>query len=77
MSKPITHRIYEKMFALLEQHPEGLRRSELLKRMEELEPDAHPKTVNGCLWKLVEKYPSEVYKPSKGVFRLLKYQSSS
>jgi len=34
----------------------------------------HPKTVNGSIWKLVEKYPDKVYKPSKGLFRLLKYK---
>jgi hypothetical protein len=36
----------------------------------------HPKTVNGCIWKLVEKFPDKVYKPSKGLFRLTKYRST-
>jgi len=72
----ITGRIYAKAFELLDEHPEGLRWSELLKKIQESDPNFHPKTVNGCVWKLVEKFPDKVYKPSKGFFRLLKYKSA-
>jgi hypothetical protein len=70
----ITGRIYKKSFELLEQHPEGLRWSELLSKIKESDGSLHPKTVNGCVWKLVERFPERVYKPSKGLFRLLKYK---
>ena len=73
-SLKITHRIYETIFELLEKHPEGLRWSELLSKIQETDPAFHPKTVNGCVWKLVEKYPNKVYKPSKGLFRLLRHK---
>ncbi len=43
--------------------------------MRESDPTLHPKTVNGRVWKLVENHPDKVYKPSKGLFRLLKYRS--
>ena len=59
---------------LLEQYPDGLHWSELISKIKESNPSFHPKTVNGCIWKLVEKFPDKVYKPSKGVFRLLKYE---
>ncbi len=72
--KPVTHRINEKALELLEQHPEGLQWSELNAKIEASDPSFHPKTVNGCVWKLVEKFPDEVYKPSKGLFRLRKYE---
>ena len=72
----ITGRINAKALELLEQHPEGLRWSELLSKIKEYDPTFHPKTVNGCVWKLVEKYPDKVYKPTKGLFRLMKYRSS-
>lgn len=72
----VTGRINAIAFELLEQHPEGLRWSELLSKINESDPAFHPKTVNGCVWKLVEKYPEKVYKPSKGLFRLLKYKSN-
>jgi hypothetical protein len=78
MDKPtITGRINAKAFELLEQHPEGLRWSELLSKIKLSDPSFHPKTVNGCVWKLVERFPGKVYKPSKGLFRLLKYKSKS
>ena len=71
----VTGRINAKAFELLEQHPGGLRWSELLSRIEASDHSFHPKTVNGCVWKLVERFPDKVYKPSKGLFRLLKYKS--
>jgi len=70
----ITGRIYAKSFELLEQHPEGLHWSELISKIK-ADSNFHPKTVNGCVWKLVEKFPDKVYKPSKGLFRLLKFKS--
>jgi len=70
----ITGRIYAKSLELLEEHPEGLHWSELLSKIKESDSTLHPKTVNGCVWKLVERFPEKVYKPTKGLFRLLKYK---
>lgn len=72
----VTGRINATALELLEQHPQGLRWSELNAKIEEADPSFHPKTVNGCVWKLVEKFPDQVYKPSKGLFRLRKYESA-
>jgi hypothetical protein len=72
---PVTHRINARALELLEEHPEGLRWSELLRMIEESDLAFHPKTVNGCVWRLVETFPQEVCKPAKGLFRLTKYQS--
>ena len=75
-SPTITGRINAKAFELLEQHPEGLRFTELRSMIEESDRSFHPKTVNGCVWKLVQKFPDKVYKPSRGLFRLLKYKDT-
>lgn len=72
--KTVMGRVYAVTFELLEKNPEGLRWSELLRKINEKDPSFHPKTVNGCVWRLIEKYPNEVYKPSRGVFRLVKYK---
>ena len=72
-TKTITGRIYTTIFELLEAHPEGVRWTDLLKLIEKSDPNLHPKTINGCVWKLTEKYPNEVYKPEKGLFRLKKF----
>lgn len=71
----ITQRITAKAFELLEQNPEGLRTTELRKGIEASDSSFHPKTVNGIVWKLPEKYPDLVYKPEKGLFRLTKYKN--
>ena len=71
----ITGRIYAETFKLLEEHPEGLHWSELISKIIESDHSFHPKTVNGCVWKLIERFPNQVYKPSKGLFRLVKYKS--
>ena len=70
----ITGSINAKALELLDERPEGLRWAELLRMLEESDPTWHPKTVNGCVWKLVENHPDEVYKPAKGLFRLVKYR---
>ena len=71
----ITGRINTKALELLAEYPEGLHTTELRRMIEASDPSLHPKTVNGTVWKLTEKFPDHVYKPAKGVFRLLKYKS--
>lgn len=70
----ITGRVYELAFELLEEHPEGIRWKDLLELIKQSDPTLHPKTVNGCVWKMPEKFPESVYKPKRGVFRLLKFK---
>lgn len=72
----VTERISSKAFELLEQRPEGMRWTELRREIEASDPTFHPKTVNGIVWKLPQKYPNKVYKPEKGVFRLVKFKNS-
>ncbi len=74
-TETITGRINATALELLEQHPEGLRFSVLRSLIGESDRSFHPKTVNGCVWKLVERFPDKVYKPSRGLFRLLKYRT--
>jgi hypothetical protein len=71
-----TGQITAKAFELLEQHPDGMRWVDLRSEIEASEPTFHPKTVNGIVWQLSQKYPDRVYKPAKGVFRLIKYRNN-
>ena len=70
----ITGRIYAKALELLDQNPEGIRWTDLDDAIQKSYPKFHPKTINGCVWKLTERFPDKVYKPSKGIFQLLKYK---
>jgi hypothetical protein len=68
----VTERIKAKALELLETHPEGLRYSELQSKIEAADSSFKPNTINGCIWNLDATFPEKVYKPSKGLFRLLK-----
>lgn len=72
-SKNVTNIINAKALELLEKNPDGIHWSELISAIETFDSTLHPKTINGCIWKLVEKFPDQVYKPEKGLFRLTKY----
>lgn len=67
----ITGQIYLTIFELLDEQPNGIQWTELNRRIEERHPDFHPKTINGCVWKLIEKFPERVHKPKKGLFQLI------
>ena len=68
----VTERIKTAALEILEQHPEGLRYSELHAKILETDGTFNPNTINGCIWNLDATQPEKVYKPSKGLFRLLK-----
>jgi len=69
---PITHQINNKALELLEASPDGIRWTDLKSQLENEFPSFHPKTINGCVWKLIEKFPEKVYKPEKGLFKYKK-----
>jgi hypothetical protein len=73
-NEKVTAQIKAKALELLENHAEGLRFSELHDKILESEDNFNPNTINGCIWNLDAIYPDQVYKPSKGLFRLLKYK---
>lgn len=72
--RPLTHQITEKAFELLEKNPEGIQWKDLNTQIIASNSEFHSKTVNGTVWKLVEKHPDKVHKPEKGLFQLLKYK---
>jgi hypothetical protein len=76
-SSRVTERIEATAFKLLEEHPAGLQWADLNRKIEESDPSFHPKTVNGTVWKLVEKYPDRIHKPAKGLFQLRKHGSDA
>lgn len=71
----IGERITEKAFEVLERTPEGVRYSELVREILNLESSFKQNTVHGTVWNLDERFPDRVYKPSRGLFRLTKYRS--
>ncbi|HEX3656940.1 MAG TPA: hypothetical protein VHV55_14080 [Pirellulales bacterium] len=71
----IGKRIQLAALELLEQAPEGIRYSALVRRVMQLDGEFKQNTVHGNVWNLDVKYPNQVDKPSRGLFRLAKYQA--
>jgi len=70
----IGERIITKAFEILDANPEGLRYSELVRRIAAEDASFNTNTIHGNVWNLQEQYPDRVYKPSRGLFRLTKFR---
>ncbi|MBW2737670.1 MAG: hypothetical protein JRE64_02240 [Deltaproteobacteria bacterium] len=74
MSKNVTEKIKDKAFELLKDNPDGLRYSELVKSISENDEKLNRNTINGSIWNLDSQFPEKVYKPSRGLFRLVEFK---
>jgi len=74
MAKKVTERIKETAIKLLADNPDGLRYSELRKLISAVDSKFNDNTIGGCIWDLDSQYPEKVYKPSRGLFRLVEYK---
>jgi hypothetical protein len=70
----IRARIRAAALDLLGQHPEGLRYSDLHRRIHAVNPSFKPSTINTSIWNLDAVLPQQVYKPSKGLYRLTEFR---
>ncbi len=73
----IVEQIIDTALQILDSHPNGLRYTELNKRIIERNPSFNYNTVRTATWDLDVKEPTQVYKPDRGIFKLLKYRDSS
>lgn len=74
MSKKVTERIKGEAFELLKANPDGLRYSELAKLISESDKKLNRNTISGCIWNLDSQFPEKIYKPSRGLFRLVEFK---
>ncbi len=72
----IAERIIELALRILEEYPNGLRYTELNKSILDENPDFNPNTVRGATWDIDVKKSDKVYKPDRGIFKLLKFRDS-
>ena len=68
--------IRQKAIDLLKENPNGLRWSDLLKRLRTEFPQVSPNTIQGNIWNLDVTHPNEVYKPARGEWRHISFRSS-
>ena len=62
---------------LLSQHKEGIRYSEIKSLILEKDSSFNSNTVNGAIWDLDATYPEKVYKPARGLFRLIAFSEEA
>jgi hypothetical protein len=61
--------ITTKAIEALKASPNGIRYSDLVRKMQEEFPDTPVNTIHGTIWDLDARLPREVYKPARGLFR--------
>ena len=67
-------RITEKALSLLTATSAGLRFSDLISQLQAAFPEDPHGTLTGTMWNLDARLPEDVYKPSRGLFRLTRYR---
>jgi hypothetical protein len=67
-------KITSKAIAFLETEPNGIRYSDLVRRIHQEFPDIPINTIKGAVWNLDARFPQSVYKPARGLFRHTKYR---
>ena len=70
----ITGQIRKIALDVLADRPEGIRYSDLKRKVLEHNASFNPNTISGATWDLDITYPDIIYKPDRGVFRLLKFK---
>ncbi len=70
-------RITQEAKELLAKQEAGIRFSELVSRLRSAFPDDPYGTVTGTVWNLDTRFPDEIYKPSRGLFRLIKFRDTA
>lgn len=70
----ITGQIRKIALEVLEEKPEGIRYSDLKRKILEQNNTFNPNTISGATWDLEVTFPDKIYKPDRGVFRLLKFK---
>lgn len=72
----IVKQILNTALQILDSFPNGLRYKDLNKKIIEHNPSFNYNTVRTATWDLDVKEPSKVYKPDRGIFKLVKYKDS-
>jgi len=70
----IGKRITSQALEILADNPEGVRYAELVRRIGAADGAFKKNTIHGNVWNLQEQFPDKVYKPSRGLYRLIEFR---
>ena len=62
-------KITSKAIEVLKSNLDGVRYSDLIRKIHEEFPEIPVNTIHGTIWNLDARVPAEVYKPARGLFR--------
>ena len=72
-----TDKIRKKAFEIIGASENGIRYSELINLIRNVYPNDPKGTVTGAVWNLDAKFPNDIYKPARGLFKLTKYKEAN
>ena len=67
-------KIVSKAIEVLKLNSNGVRYSDLVRKIQEEIPDIPVNTIHGTVWNLETRAPTEIYKPARGLFRHIKFR---
>lgn len=67
-------KIIAKAIEILKSNPDGIRYSDLVRKIHEEFLEIPINTIHGTVWNLETRVPNEVYKPARGLFRYIKFK---
>jgi len=68
------HEIRQKALEIIKSNNNGIRYSELIKKIKNELPHIKINTIHGTIWNLDAQLPDDVYKPAKGLFRHVSFR---
>ena len=70
-------KIIAKAIELLKVSPDGIRYSDLVRKIHKEFPEIPINTIHGTIWNLETRVPNEVYKPARGLFRYIGFKEEA
>jgi hypothetical protein len=67
-------KIIAKAIEILKSNPDGVRYSDLVRKIHEEFAEIPVNTIHGTVWNLETHVPNEIYKPARGLFRHVEYK---
>ena len=67
-------KIIAEAIEILKSNPNGIRYSDLVRKIHDEFPEIPVNTIHGTVWNLETRVPKEVYKPARGLFRHITFR---
>ena len=75
MAKLTSKQIRDLALEHIKKTPGGLRYSEIVKLVSDFSPETSPNTINGSIWNLDTLFPTQIGKPSRGLFAYIRTEA--